>query len=237
MSLVSLPGGFSVSVGIGMYNVRNNTPIQLNNVTMDAANEAIIAIGHMATSDKGSHTINTTGSSSIGWRSGAVTFANAGTTVKVGIAPVDTTNGPPGRASHVTDVIAFDVSADFTGGGGGITMSKRVDISRNERETWVFECTIRDYEREPIDISDASEIAWRVADEDGETLLEATLGDGIEIASGEGVAGRCDIIIPYENHSDLLPGTYQHELLVTLASGEVTAQAHGTLTVEDSIFI
>lgn len=77
-------------------------------------------IGRVETSDEGSHTIDTTGSSSIAWRSGFVEFLNAGTTVKVGIAPVLTTAGPPGRAVHTADVIAFDVSKSIVGGGGGI---------------------------------------------------------------------------------------------------------------------
>jgi hypothetical protein len=66
------------------------------------------------TDDGASHTIDTTGSSSLGWRSGAVTLANAGTTLKVGLAAVDTTNGPPTRAVNVADVITFDVSKSYT---------------------------------------------------------------------------------------------------------------------------
>lgn len=92
----------------------------VTNVTLDAANEAIILFGRIETSDEGSHTLDTTGSSSIKWRTGSVTFANAGTTVKVGVAPLDTAAGPAARAVNSTDVITFDVSADFVGGGGGI---------------------------------------------------------------------------------------------------------------------
>jgi hypothetical protein len=94
---------------------------QSSDTTIDAVNEATIFIGRMVTSDGGSHTVDTTGSSSIGWRTGSITFSNGGTTVKVGIAPVDMTNGPPGRASNTTNAINFDVAAVFTGGGGGIT--------------------------------------------------------------------------------------------------------------------
>jgi hypothetical protein len=88
---------------------------------MDAANEAIIFIGRINTSDGGSHTLDTSGSSAIAWRTAAVTFANAGTTFKVGVAPVDTGTGAPGRASNASDVISFDVSKSMTGGGGGVT--------------------------------------------------------------------------------------------------------------------
>jgi hypothetical protein len=95
--------------------------VNLSSVTVDATNEAAIMIGHIWTEDGSSHTIDTSGSSSLGWRAGTTTFANAGTTLKVGLAAVDTTTGPPARASNTTDVINFDVVASFTGGGGGVT--------------------------------------------------------------------------------------------------------------------
>ena len=97
------------------------TASSLTAVRMDAANEAVMLTGQIFTEDGGSHTIDTSGSSSIGWRSAAVTFANAGTTLKVGVADLDTANGPPSRAVNVADVITFDVAAAFTGGGGGVT--------------------------------------------------------------------------------------------------------------------
>lgn len=93
----------------------------LQTVTIDAVSEAMIFIGRVETSDGASHTIDTTGSSSIGWRTSTVTFANAGTTMLVGIAAVDTANGPPARAVNVADVITFDVVGAFVGGGGGVT--------------------------------------------------------------------------------------------------------------------
>jgi hypothetical protein len=89
--------------------------------TIDAANEACIFFGQIFTEDEGSHTIDTTGSSSLGWKSGALTFANAGTTVKVGLAALNTTTGPPVRAANVADVVTLDVSRSIVGGSGGIT--------------------------------------------------------------------------------------------------------------------
>lgn len=93
----------------------------LSSTTLDAAAEAVIMVGQILWEDGGSHTVDTTGSSSIGWRSGSATFANGSTITKVGIAEVDATAGPPPRAANAANVISFDVSADFTGGGGGIT--------------------------------------------------------------------------------------------------------------------
>lgn len=120
MALQNFPGGFQGLIGPAPLANIATTP-GTNTTLIDAADEAAIFIGRVVTSDGGSHTIDTTGSSSIGWRSGTTTFANAGTTFKVGIAPVDAANGPPARASNTTNVINFDVSASFTGGGGGVT--------------------------------------------------------------------------------------------------------------------
>lgn len=121
MALVSVPGAPLVPIGPG-FNTTQGVPF-FANVTVDAANEAAIFFGHVLTSDGGSHTIDTTGSSSLGWRTGSVTFANAGTTLKVGLSDAINSAGPPVRAANVADVISFDVSASLTGGGGGVTGS------------------------------------------------------------------------------------------------------------------
>src|SRR5262245_29075212 len=120
MTLATLNGNFLVPVGPGVQ-LTGSTPTSLITTTMAANNEALIFIGQIMTSDGSSHTINTTGSSSLGWRTSGVTFASGSTIVKVGLATVDTANGPPGRAVNVSDVITFDVSKSLTGGGGGIT--------------------------------------------------------------------------------------------------------------------
>lgn len=120
MALVALGGTPLVMIGAAH---RQFAPVlaALSNTTIDAANEACIMYGRIFTEDGASHTIDTTGSSSLGWRTGTTTFANAGTTVKVGLAAMDTATGPPARAANVADVITFDVSKSMVGGGGGIT--------------------------------------------------------------------------------------------------------------------
>ena len=121
MAYVGLPGAKHSFIGPALHAHNFTQPYATLNVVIDATNEACIMIGQIETSDEGTHTIDTTGSSKIEWRAGAVTFANAGTTVKVGIAAVDTTTGPPGRAVNTAGVITFDVSKSMVGGGGGIT--------------------------------------------------------------------------------------------------------------------
>jgi hypothetical protein len=120
MSLVALDGTPLVSIG-ALFDPGQVGAWGPGVITQDAANEASIFYGQITTDDGGSHTIDTTGSSSLQWRTNAVTFANAGSTFKVGLAAMDTTNGPPGRAVNVADVITLDVSKSLTGGGGGVT--------------------------------------------------------------------------------------------------------------------
>lgn len=92
------------------------------NITIDATAEAIIMIGQIYTEDGASHTIDTTGSSSLGWRTSTVSATwNAATILKVGLAAVDASNGPPGRAANAANVITFDVSKSYTGGAAPTT--------------------------------------------------------------------------------------------------------------------
>jgi hypothetical protein len=117
--------GESMSIGgyIGPHPLLSHSGPGAQNTTLDAANEAQINIGYIEWADGGSHTIDTSGSSSIQWRTASSTFANASTTFRVGIAPVDAATGPPGVASNSTDVISFDVYREMVGGGGGVTTS------------------------------------------------------------------------------------------------------------------
>lgn len=119
MSLVALDGSPLIVIGAPL---REGMPYLGTaagaSTSLDAANEACIIVGQIVTEDGGSHTIDTSGSSSLGWRSGAVTFADGSTTVKVGLAAVDTATGPPARAANAANVITFDVSKSLTGGGG-----------------------------------------------------------------------------------------------------------------------
>lgn len=85
--------------------------------TMDAATEKVALIGRVHLETRGAtKTISAAGGGLITWRSGAVTFANGGTTVDVGIQDVATGSGPPAQPDGT-----FDVSATLTGGGGGIS--------------------------------------------------------------------------------------------------------------------
>lgn len=110
--------GFCIPVGPSLFGIGQIAAPAMSSVgLMDATNEGLIVVGRIITADGGSHTLDTTGSSSIGWRSAAVTFANGATVVKVGLAAVDTATGPPGRAANAANVVTFDVNATHTGSG------------------------------------------------------------------------------------------------------------------------
>ena len=85
--------------------------------TADANTEAAHMIGQIATSDGLPHTIDTSGSSSIGWRAQGATWANAATRAVVGIAAVDLATGPPGRAVNTAGVVNFTVSRTLANAG------------------------------------------------------------------------------------------------------------------------
>jgi len=121
MALVNLDGVPLTQIGFparaGAYVAASISTL----ATIDAAGEALMMVGQIWTSDGGTHTIDTTGPSALGWRAQNITFANAGTTVKVGLAAVDTANGPPARAVNAAGVITFNVSRSILGNSSGIT--------------------------------------------------------------------------------------------------------------------
>ncbi len=116
-------------LGIGSP-MRNGVPVvaALSNTTLDAALESVQLIGHVWWADRASHTIDTTGSSSIQWRTSTVTFANGSTTFTVGIAAVDATAGPPVRAVNVADAITFDVGVTYTAPTGVTTAAWQTSV-------------------------------------------------------------------------------------------------------------
>lgn len=84
-------------------------------ITLDAATEGAHLSGYVFWEDGGTHTISSAGGK-IGWLPGAsVTFADAGTTLRIGIQDIDTASaGPHGDGT-------FDVYADLVGGTDTIT--------------------------------------------------------------------------------------------------------------------
>ena len=88
-------------------------------IVLNAIGETLYFIGTIILENplSSSKTISAAGGGSIVWHAGISTFANGGSTFKVGIQDVSTASSP------VQGDGTFDVEASFTGGGGGITSS------------------------------------------------------------------------------------------------------------------
>lgn len=103
------------------YGFNSSSNTFLSATTLNAAGESLQFIGtvNLENPTGGGKTISAAGGGSIVWSAGTVTFANAGTTFKVGIQDVSTTTSPAQGDG------TFDVEASFTGGGGGVTASAK----------------------------------------------------------------------------------------------------------------
>jgi hypothetical protein len=112
MALAKFPSGYMTLLGPEPSS--SIVPVTAN-VTLDLDEEACIFVGQMVTSDGASHTLDNT--ATMYWSTATTTFANGSTVVRVGVAPVITTEGPPARAAHTGDLIDFSVYADFSGSG------------------------------------------------------------------------------------------------------------------------
>lgn len=86
--------------------------------TIDAATEKLAFIGHVKWSDNPTAAKTVGASSKIHFRTGAATFADAGTNLRIGLQDVSTASGPPVQPDGT-----FDVYADVAGNSGLITSS------------------------------------------------------------------------------------------------------------------
>ncbi len=104
MSLVTIPPLRMQTIGLTNTTGGN---------TMDAAGESSGVVGQVYLADPsgGSKTISSAGGK-LWLRSGSVTFANAGTTIRAGIQDVDPANG--------LEDGTYDVYGELVGGGGGL---------------------------------------------------------------------------------------------------------------------
>lgn len=116
-------------------------------------------------------------------------------------------------------------------------MARRVNIIRNEAETWVFNCVFYADDGTPLDITGATEIEWAVGnDVNASPLFTAKLTNGMfTVTSATG--GAATMVATYAQHNAVTPGIYQHDCRVTLASGEVTQQFYGNFKVTNSLFV
>lgn len=115
--------------------------------TIDAAGEALHYTGQVfLAAGEGSKTISSAGGK-IHYRSSTTTFANAGTTLRVGIQDVSTVDGPPARGDG-----SYDVYGELVGGTDTITAvtlfpvameSGSKTLTHGDKISIVFELTAR----------------------------------------------------------------------------------------------
>jgi hypothetical protein len=91
-------------------------PLTANNITIDAANEALHWVGNVFLPGRtGNKTLSAGGGGSIWWLPGTVTFANGSTNLRIGLQDLSA-SGIPARGDGT-----FDVYADLVGGTDTIT--------------------------------------------------------------------------------------------------------------------
>lgn len=107
MALKSVANG----MGLPLDSVMVNTYSSQQTSTMDASGESAAFIGKVYIEGAASSKTISSAGGKIAFRTGAVTFADGGTNVRIGIQDL--------TSAGVNDDV-FDVYADFTGGGGGL---------------------------------------------------------------------------------------------------------------------
>ena len=116
-------------------------------------------------------------------------------------------------------------------------MSRTKNLQFSEGETWVIDATFTDSDGVALNLTGAT-VSWVVATRPGQAaIVTATTGNGLIVVNAVPTTGLATITVPYASHSAALPKSYKHEAKVTLASGEVTVQFRGRLTVYDSLYV
>lgn len=113
-------------------------------------------------------------------------------------------------------------------------MTTYADLTFYDGEDWIIDFTVADEDEVAIDITSATH-SFRIANDSG-ALITATGGSGVtEVVPASGTV-RIDITPAMQTSGSTVAGeTYRYEYKVTLASGEVTTQAAGTLHVKNSL--
>lgn len=110
-------------------------------------------------------------------------------------------------------------------------MSTKKDLSFHLGETWGVDVQCFDQAGVAIDLTGAA-VTWRVASKTAK-IMDRTVGDGIVVTTP--ASGLCKIDVTPAMQTSVVAGEYRHELWVVLASGAVSVQVHGQLTVAPSL--
>lgn len=166
MTLVSIPTGLLYPFACD--NAGTVAKATSNGTAMDAATDKTAMIGRVYIDGRpgSAKTISAAGGGFISFRTGTVTFANAGTTIDLGIQDVDPANGLPARPDGT-----FDVKRTLTGGTDTISSN-----------TWTTFAMTGGTGSKSIEHGDLIAVVWDMTARGGSDSVALTLG-GLVTAS------------------------------------------------------
>lgn len=110
-----------------------------------------------------------------------------------------------------------------------MTAYYRVDIQSANNEDLRQAFVLADDSAQALDLTGAA-LAMDLETFEGTDVLEATTANGRIVVHGA-TAGQFELAVPAAAMRTLPPGSYQHDLLLTLADGRVHRVWTGTLTL------
>ena len=96
--------------------------------------------------------------------------------------------------------------------------------------TWQFDAALHDANCAALDLSGAA-IEWRLYDSGGTPRITAATPPGTGITITDAVGGLCKITVAPAQTAPLAAGNYSDEIRCTLATGFISVQSIGRITV------
>jgi len=111
-------------------------------------------------------------------------------------------------------------------------MAEETNVEFTLGEHWPFEVDLNDADGENLDLTGAT-ITFRVTSRRGTVLIDTA---DVTISTPEPTGGTGIVTVPPDAQGECPAGVHDYELRVTLGTGIVTTQAHGSLTAHPSLF-
>ena len=93
--------------------------------------------------------------------------------------------------------------------------------------------TVKDSSGSAVDLT-GSTLSYQLSKRGDETAL-ISLSDGSGVTITDAAAGECEVTLS-DSDTAIAPGTYEHELLIEISSGEKYSIEYEDLTIRDSLF-
>ena len=195
MTLVSIPTGliYPLAFDAGGTNAKATG----NGTAMDAATDKTAMIGRVYINGRpgSAKTISAAGGGSISFRTGTVTFANAGTTLDLGIQDVDAANGNIARPDGT-----FDVKRTLTGGADTISSN-----------TWTTFAMTGGTGSKSIAHGDLIAVVWDMTARGG--------SDSVALTVGSQVAGTFPVTNEFQSSAWRTTSVGEPNVLITFDDG------------------